>query len=36
MVHAPRDRRTLIQYGVSAVVLALVVVVTLVRTAQLT
>jgi membrane associated rhomboid family serine protease len=36
MVHAPRDRRALIQYGVSAVVLALVVVATLVRTAQLT
>ncbi|BBC34721.1 Rhomboid family protein [Streptomyces graminofaciens] len=36
MVHAPRRRRALIQYGVSAVVLAAVVVMTLVRTAQLT
>ncbi|MFF2423729.1 rhomboid family intramembrane serine protease [Streptomyces mirabilis] len=36
MVHAPRERRTLIQYGVCAVVLAVVVVATLVRTAQLT
>jgi membrane associated rhomboid family serine protease len=36
MVHAPRERRALIQYGVCAVVLALVVVATLVRTAQLT
>jgi membrane associated rhomboid family serine protease len=36
MVHAPRERRTLIQYGVCAVVLAAVVVATLVRTAQLT
>ncbi|MFF1703013.1 rhomboid family intramembrane serine protease [Streptomyces sp. NPDC058252] len=36
MVHAPRERRTLIQYGVCALVLAAVVVTTLVRTAQLT
>ncbi|MEU9988683.1 rhomboid family intramembrane serine protease [Streptomyces sp. NPDC007971] len=36
MVHAPRDRRTLIQYGTCALVLAVVVVLTLVRTAQLT
>jgi membrane associated rhomboid family serine protease len=36
MVHAPRERRTLIQYGVCALVLAAVVVATLVRTAQLT
>lgn len=36
MVHAPRERRALIQYGVCAVVLAAVVVTTLVRTAQLT
>ncbi|MEU6373792.1 rhomboid family intramembrane serine protease [Streptomyces sp. NPDC046909] len=36
MVHAPRERRTLIQYGTCALVLAVVVVVTLVRTAQLT
>jgi membrane associated rhomboid family serine protease len=36
MVHAPRERRALIQYGVCAVVLAAVVVATLVRTAQLT
>ncbi|MFD7707984.1 rhomboid family intramembrane serine protease [Streptomyces sp. NPDC059785] len=36
MVHAPRERRTVIQYGVSALVLVAVVVVTLVRTAQLT
>lgn len=36
MVHAPRERRDLIQYGVCAVVLAAVVVATLVRTAQLT
>ncbi|MFF6996038.1 rhomboid family intramembrane serine protease [Streptomyces sp. NPDC008313] len=35
MVHAPRERRTLIQYGTCAVVLAAVVVLTLVRTAQL-
>lgn len=36
MVHAPRERRSLTQYGVSALVLVAVVVVTLVRTAQLT
>lgn len=36
MVHAPRERRSLIQYGVCALVLAAVVVATLVRTAQLT
>lgn len=36
MVYAPRERRTLIQYGVCALVLAAVVVVTLVRTSQLT
>lgn len=36
MVHAPRERRALIQYGVSALVLVAVVVTTLVRTVQLT
>lgn len=36
MVHAPREKRTLVQYGTCAVVLAVVVVLTLVRTAQLT
>ncbi|MFE7835278.1 rhomboid family intramembrane serine protease [Streptomyces sp. NPDC057474] len=36
MVHAPRERRALIQYGVCALVLAAVVVMTLIRTAQLT
>ncbi|MFG3202300.1 rhomboid family intramembrane serine protease [Streptomyces sp. NPDC048192] len=36
MVHAPRERRTVMQYGACAVVLAVVVVLTLVRTAQLT
>ncbi len=36
MVHAPRERRALIQYGVSALVLVAVVVMTLVRTGQLT
>ncbi|MFE6482097.1 rhomboid family intramembrane serine protease [Streptomyces sp. NPDC057757] len=36
MVHAPRERRALIQYGVCALVLLVVVVATLVRTAQLT
>ncbi|WP_369390592.1 rhomboid family intramembrane serine protease [Streptomyces sp. CG1] len=36
MVHAPRERRTLVQYGTCALVLAVVVVLTLVRTAQLT
>ena len=36
MVHAPRERRLLVQYGTSAVVLAVVVVTVLVRTFQLT
>ncbi|MEU5340064.1 rhomboid family intramembrane serine protease [Streptomyces sp. NPDC020766] len=36
MVHAPRERRSLIQYGVCALVLIAVVVMTLVRTGQLT
>ncbi|GHB24799.1 rhomboid family intramembrane serine protease [Streptomyces viridiviolaceus] len=36
MVHAPRDRRTLVQYGTCALVLALVVGLTLLRTTQLT
>ncbi|GHK03548.1 rhomboid family intramembrane serine protease [Streptomyces sp. Y2F8-2] len=36
MVHAPRERRALVQYGVCALVLAAVVVMTLLRTAQLT
>ncbi|AOR33232.1 rhomboid family intramembrane serine protease [Streptomyces fodineus] len=36
MVHAPREKRALVQYGTCAVVLAVVVVLTLVRTAQLT
>jgi len=36
MVYAPRERRTLIQYGTCALVLAAVVIVTLVRTSQLT
>ncbi|MFI9649585.1 rhomboid family intramembrane serine protease [Streptomyces sp. NPDC052040] len=36
MVHAPRERRNLVQYGVCALVLAAVVVMTLTRTAQLT
>ncbi|MGX4691016.1 rhomboid family intramembrane serine protease [Streptomyces sp. JNUCC 63] len=36
MVHAPRERRTLVQYGTCALVLAVVVVLTLLRTAQLT
>jgi membrane associated rhomboid family serine protease len=36
MVHAPREKRTLIQYGACAVVLVAVVVLTLIRTAQLT
>ncbi|MCX2922202.1 rhomboid family intramembrane serine protease [Streptomyces sp. NEAU-W12] len=35
MVHAPRERRALIQYGTCALVLAAVVLVALVRTAQL-
>jgi membrane associated rhomboid family serine protease len=36
MVHAPREKRTLIQYGACALVLAVVVVLTVIRTAQLT
>ncbi|MFC3573499.1 rhomboid family intramembrane serine protease [Streptomyces yaanensis] len=36
MVHAPRERRALVQYGVCALVLAAVVVMTMLRTAQLT
>ncbi|MCX3063786.1 rhomboid family intramembrane serine protease [Streptomyces beihaiensis] len=36
MVHAPRERRALVQYGACAVVLAAVLVIVLVRTAQLT
>ncbi|MFD9327346.1 rhomboid family intramembrane serine protease [Streptomyces sp. NPDC060065] len=36
MVHAPRERRALIQYGVCALVMVAVVVTTLVRTVQLT
>ncbi|WP_413758171.1 rhomboid family intramembrane serine protease [Streptomyces sp. MMBL 11-3] len=36
MVHAPRERRTLVQYGACALVLLAVVVMTLVRTGQLT
>ncbi len=36
MVHAPRERRALVQYGTCALVLGLVVLITLVRTAQLT
>ncbi|MEU3947382.1 rhomboid family intramembrane serine protease [Streptomyces sp. NPDC029526] len=35
MIHAPRSRRTVIQYGTCALVLAVVVVMTLVRTSQL-
>ncbi|MFI1355033.1 rhomboid family intramembrane serine protease [Streptomyces sp. NPDC020898] len=35
MVHAPRERRSLIQYGVCALVLVVVVVMTLIRTGQL-
>ncbi|GAA2278933.1 rhomboid family intramembrane serine protease [Streptomyces ruber] len=35
MVHAPRERRALVQYGVCALVLIAVVIVTVVRTAQL-
>ncbi|MFF8730112.1 rhomboid family intramembrane serine protease [Streptomyces sp. NPDC015171] len=35
MVHAPREKRSLVQYGTCAVVLALVVALVLVRTAQL-
>ncbi|WP_251094159.1 rhomboid family intramembrane serine protease [Streptomyces sp. Caat 7-52] len=36
MVHAPRERRSLVQYGTCAVVLALAAALVLVRTAQLT
>ena len=36
MVHAPREHRALVQYGTAALVLAVVVVLTLLRTAQLT
>ncbi|MER7489104.1 rhomboid family intramembrane serine protease [Streptomyces sp. NPDC126497] len=36
MVHAPRERRALVQYGTCALVLAAVVLMTLLRTAQLT
>ncbi|MFE1507424.1 rhomboid family intramembrane serine protease [Streptomyces sp. DSM 116494] len=36
MVHAPRDRRALVQYGTCALVLAVILVMTLLRTAQLT
>ncbi|MFI9284126.1 rhomboid family intramembrane serine protease [Streptomyces werraensis] len=36
MVHAPRERRALVQYGACALVLGVVVLLTLVRTAQLT
>ncbi|MFE7273351.1 rhomboid family intramembrane serine protease [Streptomyces sp. NPDC057623] len=36
MVHAPREHRALVQYGTSALVLAVVVLLTLLRTAQLT
>ncbi|MFC8364254.1 rhomboid family intramembrane serine protease [Streptomyces griseorubiginosus] len=36
MVHAPRERRALVQYGTCAVVLLVIVVMVLVRTAQLT
>lgn len=36
MVHAPRRRRALVQYGTCAVLLLVVIIVTLVRTAQLT
>jgi membrane associated rhomboid family serine protease len=36
MVHAPRERRALVQYGTCALVLAVIVLVTLLRTAQLT
>jgi membrane associated rhomboid family serine protease len=35
MLHAPRERRTLVQYGTCALVLVAVVVLTLLRTAQL-
>ncbi|MFF1277016.1 rhomboid family intramembrane serine protease [Streptomyces marokkonensis] len=36
MVHAPRERRALVQYGTCALVLAVVVLMTVLRTAQLT
>ncbi|MFF4832413.1 rhomboid family intramembrane serine protease [Streptomyces sp. NPDC001315] len=36
MVHAPRERRTLVQYGTCALVLAVIVGMTLLRTTQLT
>ncbi|KOU58739.1 Rhomboid family protein [Streptomyces sp. MMG1533] len=36
MVHAPRERRALVQYGTCALVLAVIVIMTLLRTAQLT
>ncbi|MGW5096098.1 rhomboid family intramembrane serine protease [Streptomyces nodosus] len=36
MVHAPRERRALVQYGVCGLVLAAVILVTVLRTAQLT
>ncbi|MFD7765817.1 rhomboid family intramembrane serine protease [Streptomyces sp. NPDC059787] len=36
MVHAPRERRALVQYGTCALVLTVVVLMTLLRTAQLT
>jgi membrane associated rhomboid family serine protease len=36
MVHAPRERRALVQYGVCALVLAAVVLMTVLRTSQLT
>jgi membrane associated rhomboid family serine protease len=36
MVHAPRERRALVQYGTCALLLVVVVVLTLLRTAQLT
>jgi membrane associated rhomboid family serine protease len=36
MVHAPREHRALVQYGTCALVLVVVVVLTLLRTAQLT
>lgn len=36
MVHAPRERRSLVQYGTCALVLAVIVGLTLLRTAQLT
>ncbi|WP_330265725.1 rhomboid family intramembrane serine protease [Streptomyces griseorubiginosus] len=36
MIHAPRERRALVQYGTCALVLLVVVVMTVIRTAQLT